>query len=824
MTIFSIASGFVLMNPKTVVATSPKFILRQVPMVISLWASLAGVAVAQTVVPGSSAVSQPQASAKSAEKVLPLEVVINGQNAGSWTLIEVDNMVYAPKEAFAEWRVTLRPGVISREFKGQDYLPLVGVPGFESNIDFASQTINVTFASTSFSATSLAKERNTRVTVEKIIPAAFFNYDLNYAATSPRAAPNIKDLGILSEIGVSNEWGVLTSTQAGRNLTNETVLGGRRNWVRLETTFTKHFPQDNLALQVGDSSVRPGLWGNTVYFGGVRFGSNFGLTPGFISQPMPIISGLSSAPSTVDMYVNDILRQTSSVPTGPFTIDNFPQLSGGGTTRLVVRDVLGRETVITQDFFTNSRLLAAGLNDWSIEAGRLRRDLGLKSANYADNFGSGFLRRGISDSLTVEGRTELTKDIKVVGAGALYALPGQVLGRATIASSNSKVGTGSQWLLGFERQDLNLGMSFQAQGATQNFRQLGQELDASATKLQVAGNITYTTKDMGSFGLGLASITKYDLARVTTYSANYSNTVGKDSKVYLSASRAVGATNGGNGTAVGISFVVPLQPENGQTTVSAAANHRGVADDFYITASHNPAAGDGLGWRTLAGYQQKQAHAEGGLVYEGLYGRVNADLSASRDQTVVRLGASGGLAMADGHVFATRRVDGSFGIAEVAGYPNIAIGLGGNSMTKTDKNGIALIPSMSPYQINAVRIDPTELPISAEIDSIEQTAVPAYRSAVKVVFPVRSGRGALIKINLADGEPAPAGALVYLDGDKQEFYVARRGEAFVTGLEATNRLQLKWKDKTCKFEVTLPAVTADDIARVGPVICEGVVR
>ena len=61
-------------------------------------------------------------------------------------------------------------------------------------------------------------------------------------------------------------------------------------------------------------------------------------------------------------------------------------------------------------------------------------------------------------------------------------------------------------------------------------------------------------------------------------------------------------------------------------------------------------------------------------------------------------------------------------------------------------------------------------------------------------------------------------------GDKQEFYVARRGEAYVTGLETTNRLELKWKDQSCQFDVTLPTVTADDIARVGPVICQGVAR
>jgi outer membrane usher protein len=89
---------------------------------------------------------------------------------------------------------------------------------------------------------------------------------------------------------------------------------------------------------------------------------------------------------------------------------------------------------------------------------------------------------------------------------------------------------------------------------------------------------------------------------------------------------------------------------------------------------------------------------------------------------------------------------------------------------------------------------------------------------------VRSGRAALIKISLDDGEPAPAGAVVRIEGEKEEFYVARRGEAFVTGLQPINRLRLTWKDKHCPFDVNLPAGSPDEIVRLGPLQCTGVPR
>ena len=791
------------------------FVLRQIPLLVSLWAGVAGVAIGQTTAPAGAA----------ADRVLPLEVVINGQKSGTWPLIERDGILYAPKEAFEEWRVTLRPTVQSLRFKEVDYYSLAGVPGYESNQNFSNQSVDVKFSPLAFSATKLERERYRQVVQGDVLPSVFFNYDLNYASSVLRNAPTVKELGLLSEIGVSNAWGVFTTSVAGRNLTDDSNASTPRKWVRLESTFTKDFAKDNLTLRLGDASTRPGLWGRNVYFGGIQYGTNYGLTPGFVSQPLPIISGLSSAPSTVEMYVNDVLRQTSSIPTGPFSLDNFPVLSGGGVARLVVRDLLGRETVVTQSFFTSSQLLAEGLDDWSFEAGRLRRDLGTVSANYGPNFTSATWRRGLNNKFTLEGRTEITPYTKVLGVSGLIALPGQVLGKGALVTSRTDgVGSGGQWLIGMERQDASFGIALQAQGSTVNFRQLGQEVDVAPNKLQLAGTASYTTEKSGTLGVGFASMTRFDQPKITTVSTNYSVKVGKESNLSFTASRALANSATPAATAVGVSFIMPLERNKGNTIVSASATHRADENDFYIAASHNPDDDSGLGWRTLAGQQQGSARAEGGLSYNGRYGRLNGDLSASRDQTAVRLGASGGMVLADGNFFATRRVDNSFGIVQVGSYADVGIGLGGNSLTKTNANGIALIPRLIPYQNNSVRIDPSELPIQAELDSIEQLAVPAYRSAVKVTFPVRSGRGALIKINLADGEPAPAGATVNLAGDKQEFYVARRGEAFVTGLETTNKLQLKWKDQSCQLEVTLPVATTEDIARVGPVICQGVAR
>jgi outer membrane usher protein len=221
---------------------------------------------------------------------------------------------------------------------------------------------------------------------------------------------------------------------------------------------------------------------------------------------------------------------------------------------------------------------------------------------------------------------------------------------------------------------------------------------------------------------------------------------------------------------------------------------------------------------------QSQAHAEGGISYLGRYGQLSGDASSSPGQSTLRLGANGGLVLADKNLFASERGNQSFALVEVPGYANVGVGLGNNVLTHTNDSGVALVPRLMPYQNNSVRLAPDDLPISAEIENIEQYVVPAWRSGVKVVFPVRGGRGALLKITFDDGEAAPAGAVVNIEGDKEEFYVARRGEAFITGLQSTNIVVLNWNRQHCKFNVTLPAGTTDDIPRIGPLVCKGITR
>ncbi|MCY7371115.1 MAG: fimbria/pilus outer membrane usher protein [Polaromonas sp.] len=758
-----------------------------------------------------------------ANRLIPLDVTVNNSKAGSWTLLERSGMLYASDDALTEWRIKRRLDSPGMSYRGQSWYLLAALPGFEAKSDFAEQSVALTFAPAAFGTTRLVSDASLQPVLSPIEPAFFANYDLNYANSRLRGSALQRELGALVELGASSKLGVLTSSHVAHSLRGNSP--GNANlpsgWRRLETTFSRDLPDSKLTLRLGDTATRSALWSRSVYFGGIQLTRNFGLAPGFITQPLPIIGGTSSAPSTVELYINDALRQTSSVPAGPFAIDNFPSVSGAGQARIVVRDLLGRETVLEQSFFSSSSLLDKGLADWSLEAGAVRRDLGIEDASYGQRFVAGLYRYGLTRDLTLETRAEWGQDTRSGGVGLSVALPFQSLGTVSLAAGGDNAGRrGGKGTLGLDRTTARHSFSGRVALASQNFREIGLDPGTLAYKRESSANYSYAFDDFRtqSLGVSMASLSRFDGDALRTVGANYSLRMGSRGTLMFSATRVSGAADA---TILGASFILPLES---RVVLASSLNHRASQTDGYASASQGVTGETGLGWRTLAGSRAGQQYGEGGVYYQGTRGQVTGDISAASGQTSLRLGARGGMVLMDGRLFASRTVQDSFALVEVPGYANVGVGFQGSMLTRTDAAGQALLPRLLPYQNNSIRLDPNELPISAELDSIEIVTVPASRSGVKVTFPVRSGMGALIRIVFDDGQPAPAGAELAIEGDKKDFFVARRGEAFVTGLQPKNRLRLTYKGQSCILGIELPAGQLDDIARVGPVVCKGVTR
>ena len=750
----------------------------------------------------------------------PLDVSINSVPVGNWLLLEVDGRVYAPADAFTEWRIARPPEQGSIRARQQTWYRLDTIPGFTARLNAAEQSLAIEFAAHAFAATRLGTPMGQRPVVSPSELAAFLNYDLNYNASQFRGGSRFQDAGALLELGLTGPAGVLTSSHIANNLLADQADAPMR-WRRLETTFTRDFPDRNLTLRLGDSVTRSSLTSRGVFFGGVQVGRNYMLSPGLVTQPVPVINGTSNAPSTVELYVNDVLRQTSRVPTGPFTIDNFPLMGGAGQARVVVRDLLGRETVLVQPFLSGGNLLEEGLTDWSAEAGRLRRRLGEVSADYGDPFVSGLWRHGLSKTLTLEAAGAWSRRVGNWGGAATVTLFDQWLGEVGLGLSRSPSrGTGRQWTLGLNHPGMTQQFNLRLDSSDARYLALGSDpaFAQSSSLRQWSVNHGITLDERHHMGWAMARIAYAGQAPITTGSLNYGMRIGRSSSLNITLSRATGASAG---TSIGVALMFPL---DAGPYLQASVSRNGGDTSAYVSASDTTRSDNPLSWRALTGYRNGGPIAEGGLYYRGTRSQLTGDISSSSQQQAIRLGMQGGIVAMGGEVFATHTVRDSFALVEVPGYADIRVGRYGNADGVTNAQGRALVSNLVAYNTNPVRLDASDLPVTAEIDAIEMNAVPAWRSAVRLKFPVRSGRAALLRIILDDGQPAPAGAEIELQGDAQIFYVARRGEAYLTGLQARNRLRLRHGNGVCDIDVALPEGRADDIVRLGPLTCGGLQR
>lgn len=763
--------------------------------------------------------AQTAQAASAVPRLQPLEVIINHTTMGTWTLLEAAGALHADPEALRAWRIVMPGGTPPVVFRGQVWHPLFVLPGYRAQLDTTSQALILTLDPAAFVGTQLGPEPARSLRPAPPLPALALNYDLAHTQIHDRGTRSLQDSGLLAEILASGSWGVLATSIARRHLEAPQAVGATR-WRRLSSTWTLDWPDRGWTLRAGDTATRPSIWGRSLQLGGLQLGSNFGLKPGWSSQPVPTLSGSAAVPSTVELYINDTLRQTQQVGAGPFSIENLQAPAGAAEARIVMRDILGRETVIVRPFFTSTQLLRPGVSEWSLEAGRLRHNLGAASRDYREAFVQGWMRHGWDARWTTESSAQLSRDLRQLSLGVTGTVAGSVLVQAALAGSDSATaGRGGSALLGLERSTAAWSLGLRTVAASAGFRELGRGGPDLPARAEHSATLRHVWRSRWSLGLTLARRETHEAGALTsgTASVGWTSPSGLTWLVHLTRVQGVQVSRSAQ--------VSVLWPLDGRRVLSAQAGRSAGNLDASASASSPIQAGSGLGWRALAGHRAAASVAEAGAYWQGERWFGSMEARSGAGSQAWRAGLQGALVAVDGSVFAANRLHDSFALVEVTGQPGVVVGLGSNAGVRTDAHGRALLPRLLPYQENAVRIDPDALPEGVELDAFERAAVPPWRSGVRVVFPVRQGRAALVRIVLDDGLPAPALAEVSLDGDERRFTVAHRGEAYVTGLrEPASVLHLHWQGQSCTLALQLPTAAAGEVLRVGPLPCHGVRR
>lgn len=706
------------------------------------------------------------------------------------------------KENWPRFRLKI-PDVLPVRYLDTDYFPLSSIKDVLSHLDESRLLLILDIP-----AQALLPSVITQPELVSAQPTADPGFVLNYDSFAQYDAGHF-ELSTLFESSVFSEWGSVTSDFAWRDATNDST------WVRLNSTYSIDFPEHITGLRIGDAVSRSGSWGSAARFLGLQYGTRFSVQPDLITQPFGTFSSEAALPSTVDVYLNSVRVGSHSVAPGPFSITQLPLTSGPGEVNLVVRDMLGREQVITETFYRTPQLLREGLSDYSFESGVLRRHFGMASADYGQGLVTGTFRHGITDALTGEAHLEwvmqhvvnagLSSDFLLGKYGATYV--GAALGK-------SDVGEGQLLQFGLQLQPfLALALGCRWEWSNGHFFRAGS--DQPAPLEQWTGYVNYTVTPGASIGVSYIQQRSSGIDRLYTRNVIGNLNVNIGEWAYLTVTGQMLIDEQTDYT-LGLGLMVPL----GERTLgSVHSNLRwGTSKTQDVTASYvlNAPYGEGYGYRLESSSTNR--HLVSGAIHTR-YGSHQIQGVSANGELSTRLTTSGGMGLLGSTFFASRRIDQSFAMVRLPELPHVRVYADNQMIGYTDGNGTLFIPRLRPYQRNPISIAQEDLPLDTQIDALKVEVTPYFRSGVIVDFPVRRIRSGLLRIRLEEGSPLPPGATVHMLG--RTFPVAQKGEVYLTGLQSENTLYAEWKSKRCDFSITYPD-TDDPLPDLGEIVCTGI--
>jgi outer membrane usher protein len=606
--------------------------------------------------------------------------------------------------------------------------------------------------------------------------------------------------------------------------------GGKRRWNRNQT-FAQHDLTDARAqLTVGETYTSGDILG-AVRVRGASIKSDTRMLPASQRGYAPTIRGVADSNAQVVVRQNGHAIYSTTVAPGAFVIDDLFPTGYGSDLEVVITEADGRTKTIVVPFTAVPQMVRKGTTLFEVAAGQVAED---------EVPGTPFVfqataQHGISDLTTLYGGTAVSNSYWSGVVGAAFNLPVGAIAvdvtgtRAALRRGDIKRGvstrirynrtfdaTGTRFAMAayrFSTPDyLELADAARLRSAGRGERvwnPSGERTRLSATVSQQVGfgSFQLTGSRVGYWKHG--SSTELSLGFGSSWrSLNYNVSVQR-SRVGTVLAGATDRDASRTDTTFFVSLSMPLGDAPASPRLSAG--YRGSSNQSRgLSANVNGAFDEesNLTWNASAtrdayGSQTRQSFGAGlgYRTYAGTY-RINAtrgnrgatQLAGTATGAIVAHRSGVTLAQELSETSAIIHAPGAAG-ARVEGYPGIRL----------DSRGNAIVPSLLPYQINRVSIDPRGMSHDVELASTSETIVPRAGAISRIDYRSTVATSVLIQATQPDGSPLPFGASVFDASGQAVGVVGQGSKIFARGELAGARLSVRWGDgDTAGCTIELP--------------------
>ncbi|WP_284321615.1 fimbria/pilus outer membrane usher protein [Dyella acidisoli] len=697
------------------------------------------------------------------------------------------------------------------------------------------------------------------------VPAALLNYNFNtYRNSSQGQTQTTSYLGLNSGLNLGPWHFREDATANWQSATASTP--SRRQWQNINTYVQRNLSSLRAQLTVGDSFTDGAVF-DSYGIRGVQLGTDDRMLPQSLQGYAPMVRGVAQTNAKITVRQNGMVIYETTVSPGPFSLSDLYPTGYGGNLQVTVTEADGHVSTFSVPYASVAQLLRPGITRFDIAVGELRdATIHDKPAVLQATVQRGFnnLLTGYAGLAGSQGYGALLAGAAIntrYGAFAMDVtqanahIPGySTQSGQSVRLTYSKIIPSTQTTLSVATYRYSTG----------GFLSLTQAEEARSYARQGINAFNVTTQPVVQTidGVPVQSVLTPAQQAALTGSAFTTNPIisstgveRQRSNFTLSLNQPLGHTGGsiyanvavsdywnrrGNNTQFQVGYnnhfrqlsysisatrsVDPLGHYDNAYFVSFTLplGHNTHSPSFTLNFNHDQQTGSQtqgmltgtLGSDNQFNYSATATHSSntGGnagsasVGYRSPYAVFNASYGDGSGYSQASLNVSGSVIAHPGGVTFGQPLGDTVGIVYL---PNAAGARIANAPgARVDHFGYAVVPYLTPYQLNTIQIDPKGLPLDVQLDATSAQVVPYAGAVVMLKFKTENGRTLIVQASLKDGQALPFGAEVFNEKGLSLGVVGQAGQILLRGVDQAGRLTARWQDdkgtqQSCSFDYRL---------------------
>ncbi|HGT9206279.1 TPA: fimbria/pilus outer membrane usher protein, partial [Escherichia coli] len=683
------------------------------------------------------------------------------------------------------------------------------------------------------------------------INAGLLNYSFNGNNTKDRNGfdSNTAYLNLNSGINIG-PWRLRDNSVW--NYSDAGSPGKKSQWQHINTWLERDIKFLRSRLTLGDTYSDEQLF-DSINFRGVKLASDDNMLPESQRGFAPVVRGIARGTAQISIKQNGYEVYQTTVPPGPFAINDIYSLNGNGDLNVTVTEADGSTQNFTVPFSTVPFLQREGHTRYNLIAGEYRSGNSLQTR---PKFFQGTLFHGLKMGWTIFGGSQLSSNYRALdiglakNMGILGALSFDITQAYSTLVDRSKH-QGQSMRLTYNKSFIDTGTSIRSKHQGQSMRltynksfiDTGTSIRFSAYRYSTSGFYNFADTTYSNMAGYIYSDDPADENQIVSaynlrhnkrgkFQFNITQSLTDSTSFYLSGTHQTYWGTSGTERQLMAGINTMFTDVSVSVNYSLNKNYWMPRTDTLLSAnvsvpfSHWMRSDNTSAWRNASARYSMSSDLKGNTSnLVGLYGNMLEDRNLSYSvQTGYVNGNSGGHESS----YASLNYRGGYGNANAGysrngNYQQLYYGVSGgvvahaNGVTlgqsmsdsvvlvkapgasnvsvqnqpgvKTDYRGYAIVPYAVAYRENRIALNPNTLPDNVEIDDAIVDVVPTQGAVARAEFTTHTGLKILMTL-MHNNKPVPFGAVVSLGNSSG--IVTDDGQAYLTGMPASGKVKVQW--------------------------------